>query len=72
MADHLDHNDEMIDFDEACEIQHINYLIEFKDKVWPIYQAQGFTLGEAFFAWKFNVLKNTVDELIEEMRETRL
>lgn len=61
----LSHNDELIDLNEAIEIEHINYLKEFQQKVYPLY-AKYVGFGEAMILWKLNCIHNAIRELIDE------
>ena len=65
MINKLTHNDPMIDMPECDEIEHINFLSEFREKVWPIYRNEGMTFGEAMIVWRLNVLNNTMNRVID-------
>lgn len=69
MIRELTHNEEILVLSEETEIQHINYLNEFKEKVYPIYRQAGFTLAEAFLAWKLNSVNSNICELSDWIRE---
>lgn len=66
--DKLTHNDELIEFPEDNEIEHINYLKEFREKIYPIYEPY-MSLGDALITWKLNVVHNAICELINERRD---
>ena len=63
MINKLTHNEPMIDIPEVDEIEHINYLSDFREKVWPIYNKEGMTFGEALIVWRLNCLNNTMRDV---------
>lgn len=65
----MEHAQELIPFAERTEIMHRNYLAEFREKVWPMYQRYGFSLDAAMTIWMLNKLMNNIEELIDLMRE---
>jgi hypothetical protein len=65
-SEKLSHNDELIEFPEEDEINHINYLAEFREKVYPAYKKQGMTLFEAMSLWQLLNIKNAIHALVEK------
>ena len=47
----LDHVEELIPLAEATEIAHRNFLAEFEEKVWPIFQHYGYSKEAAVNHW---------------------
>lgn len=64
----INHNREIIDLDEGDEVEHINYLSEFREKVWPIYQKEGMSFGDALIIWKLNTINNALYDLEEAVK----
>lgn len=58
--------------DEIVEVSWINELSEFKENVWPAFERAGFTIGEAYQTYTVNMLKNSVIDLIDEIRELKI
>lgn len=44
--------DELIEFSEAAERSWRQYLNEFRDKVYPMFEQYGFTFAQAMIAWR--------------------
>lgn len=65
----LDHNDELITMSERTEALHRNYLAEFEEKVWPIYQRWGYTKDTAMLAWMLMRVTDRQDDMIELLKE---
>jgi hypothetical protein len=55
--------EEVVEFTEDVEVSHREYLAEFKEKVWPVFEPYGFTFPEAYNYWALNKLHNAVDKL---------
>lgn len=44
--------EETIGFTEEEEISWHEYFLDFREKVWPMFEAQGFTFVEAITFWR--------------------
>ncbi|HEX9430575.1 MAG TPA: hypothetical protein VF944_09375 [Candidatus Bathyarchaeia archaeon] len=60
-------DEELIGIDEASEIEWRNYFIEFREKIWPMFQEQGFTFPEAYLCWRMEQVTTRLTELKEIM-----
>ena len=63
MGDPAERDDE-IEFTEEQERSWRAYLEDFRRDVFPVFEAHGFTLPEAFLAWQSNRVTNTMWQLI--------
>ena len=61
--------DAIIDMDEETEVSHIEFLSEFEDEVWPIYQRRGLTKDTALLAWQLNNIQNTLLRIRDAVEE---
>lgn len=59
-------------YDEVTEASWIEELNAFKDNVWPTFERMGFKFGEAYQTYTLNVLKNSIYDLIDEIRESKI
>lgn len=57
-----ENEEELIEFSESIEKSHREYLREFKEKVFPVYKREGFTLYEALMMWQSNSIYNLLNE----------
>ena len=57
--------EDIINFDEEVERSHIDNLREFKEKVYPLYQRNGFTLPQALTVWQLQGIQNSLFDLID-------
>lgn len=55
--------------DEKQEIMWVDYLKQFRDDVYPLFQQSGFSLPEAFSCWQMNRVNNSIHKLIEYFEE---
>ena len=55
--------------DEAVEESFIEALNRFDVHIWPLFEARGYTKGEALIVWHLNRLENEVDNLREAIEE---
>lgn len=58
-----------VDIPEISEISWRNYLKGFNEEIYPIFEKHGISRGEALICWTLNRLENSIEELIEELRE---
>jgi len=54
-------------FTEAAERSWRAYLSEFREQVWPVFEAQGFTFEGAFSCWMLNRVNNNIDGLLVKL-----
>jgi hypothetical protein len=64
----VDDSEDIIDLTESSEVRHIQLLREFKEKLWPYYEPY-MSFGEAFIIFELNALNNTVNDLIDELKD---
>lgn len=57
-----DDNDDFITFDEEQERNWRQWLSEFKEKVYPVFQGYGLTLPEAMMLWKLQSIYNELGQ----------
>lgn len=64
----MDDKDEedRIELLESDERSWREYLTEFKEKVYPLFEPYGFSIPQALQAWELNRLKNMLRELIDK------
>lgn len=50
----------IVDMDEDAEISHIQFLAEFEEEVWPIYERHGYTKDTALLSYQLNLTQNVM------------
>jgi hypothetical protein len=60
---------EFIPMAEATEIAHRNYLSEFNEKVWPIYQRYGFSRDAALLSWNLDKMRERLEGIEQLLTE---
>jgi hypothetical protein len=61
----MSHAREFITMSETNEASHRNFLAEFEEKAWPIYQRYGYSRDTALLMWNLDSIRESV-EAIEE------
>jgi len=56
--------EDAIDFAEVDEEDWRQYLAEFREKVWPMFEEQGFTFPQAYAVWRQEQVITRLVELI--------
>ena len=51
-------------FPEDAERSWRAYLADFKSEVWPVFEAQGFSMDAAIVCWMLNRVNNNIDSLL--------
>lgn len=54
--------------EEATEVNWIEYLSEFKEEIYPIFEKHGISFADAIIIWKLNTVRNSIDK-VEELLE---
>ncbi len=57
-----DDDDDFITFNEEEERNWRQWLTEFKEKVYPVFQEYGTTLPEAMMLWKLQSIYNKLEQ----------
>lgn len=57
--------EDIIELNETVEINHRQYLLEFDEKVWPIFEQRGYSKDTALLFWLLNRMENKLDTLIK-------
>ncbi len=65
----LQHSKEMIQVDESDEIALRNYLSEFNEKVWPIYQRYGFPKHAALIDHSLDQMRGRLERIVTLLEE---
>lgn len=66
-SDVADEYEDIIEFAEDCERSHRDYLAEFKEKVYPIFEPYGFTFADAYNQWTLNKIHTVLDEIARHL-----
>ena len=60
-------DDDRLQIDEETEINWRQYIADFREQVWPVFQGQGFTFADAFHVWMANRLHNAITDLLDAL-----
>lgn len=61
--------DEAIGFTEDEEISWREYFTDFRQTVWPMFEAEGFTFFEAIMFWRHEIMLGHIMLIKERLRE---
>lgn len=60
---------ETVGFTESEEIEWRQYFLDFRETVWPMFQAEGFTFVQAMMFWRQEIVISKLQEIINEFEE---
>ena len=56
--------EEAVNFPEDEEIEWREYLTDFRARIWPMFEEQGFSFPQAFSAWRNEMLIAKMDRIL--------
>lgn len=68
----LEHAEELIPLEEATEIAHRNFLSEFNEKAWPIFEHYGYSKEAGLNHWMQCKTLERLDLVIDAVQEQAL
>jgi hypothetical protein len=57
----MDEDEDLIEFSEESERSWRQYMSEFRDKVYPMFERYGFTYAEAMITWRLERIITSID-----------
>jgi len=57
--------EEAVCFDEASEIEWRQWFTDFRQRIWPMFKAEGFTFQQAVMLWRQEGINSRLQQLIE-------
>lgn len=63
----MEHAEEFIPMAETDEASYRNYLCEFEEKVWPIFERYGYTKDTALLMWTLEKIRMGIQAIQEDM-----
>lgn len=63
----IEDREEAINFPEDEEIAWREYLIDFRARIWPMFEEQGFTFPQAFASWRQEMIISKLDRILNTL-----